>query len=85
MSDQIAAPIALDLAVRSAVEAQAAALHVSQSACGVVYPFGTLGDRPCPVCDLPVHQHLGHADQRRVEARVTTFEGIVPESLRMFV
>lgn len=72
MSDQIPSCEALDIAVRAAKDAQAASLHVSQSACGILFPFGTVGERTCPVCSLPVFAHLGFPDQRRVEAPTFT-------------
>ena len=56
---------ALDLACQQAAAAQRHALIVEPRSCGLMFPFGTQGERPCPVCDEPVYMHLGFADQRR--------------------
>lgn len=55
------APAALDAAVEFAIKAQAAASQVTSSACGLLFPFGTVGEKPCPVCEEPVYMHLGFA------------------------
>lgn len=54
----------LDTAVSSAQSAQKAALRVEARTCGVMYPFGTLGEAACPVCNAEVFMHLGFPDQR---------------------
>lgn len=59
------APAALDVAVEAAQTAQRAALQVSQTACGLMYPFGTNGFALCPVCEDRVYMHLGFPGQSR--------------------